>query len=85
MAELAIFSRKYLTEIHPSTGSMVRTIYMVLVKHMGGVPERSEFAALMLSSIGENDPDVESPGVHAYYDELVKIWITENDGADTHH
>ena len=85
MAELAIFTRKYLTEIHPSTGSIVRVIYMVLVKHMGGAAERAEFARLMVTSIAENDPDVETPGVHAYYDEVVKLWILENDGADTHH
>jgi len=85
MAELAIFSRKYLTEIHPSTGSMVRSIYMILVKHLGQESDRIEFSRLMLTSIGENDPDVELPGVHSYYDGLVKVWILENNGADTHH
>jgi hypothetical protein len=85
MAELAIFSRKYLAEIQPETGSIVRVIHMVLTKYLGGVEARERFAFLMRQSIAENEPDIGLDGVSEYYDRLVRAWITENDGADSHH
>ncbi|NDG84139.1 MAG: hypothetical protein EBX52_03760 [Proteobacteria bacterium] len=85
MAELAIFSRKYLAEIRPETGSMVRVIHMVLVKHLGGEAAREEFARLMIRSIEDYETDLGLPGVREFYDRLARAWITENTGADTHH
>jgi|GEM_PF-5394954 len=85
MAELAIFSRKYLAEIHPETGSLVRVVHMVLAKHLGGEEARRQFAELMLQSIADNEPDLGLPEVRPYYERLVRAWIIENEGADTHH
>ncbi len=77
MAELAIFTRKYMGEVGPDTGSIMRAVKMVFSRHLGGLEERKAFADLMIKAIEENDPDFDVAGVNDEYQELIWSWIFE--------
>jgi hypothetical protein len=83
LAEVAIFMRKYLAEIPYETGSVVRTVHMILSKYLGPPEVQETYAQLVLKSISENDPDINEQGVREYYDGMIHTWLT-NGPATTH-